>query len=173
MTDEEYFNAALAWTKLYVTPPCEVVNELVEMAQNSFFKGEPIRIARRKASKNILNAKWNWPGLQNYEHLDTKQKTNNIDIGELFIHMILMKAYALRRHELRMKSTGRMPFLMFNPIGDASTPRECIELDGVIKRFDDPFWESHPIPCGKPFCRCNIIALSEKEAAKRGYSNNS
>lgn len=68
-----------------------------------------------------------------------------------------------------------VPYLMYSAVGDERTRPEHLELDGVVKRADSKFWDSHTPPLGFN-CRCGMIPLSKEDAEDMGInkqSNNS
>lgn len=166
MNDSDYFNTALQWAKSKATSSEDVMQELAETAKRCFIEGKALKINKRNASQKILNATWHWPALDDSEGYLSIDKTNGAELAELFVHMVIMKGYALRRHDDHMRNTALQPWWLFDAVVDSSTPEDCENLNGTIKRFDDTFWIRHPIPCGRPFCRCKVIALSEKQALK-------
>lgn len=66
-------------------------------------------------------------------------------------------------------TAGSTPYLMFSAVGDQRARESHQELDGVIKKASDPFWNLYTPPLGYN-CRCTIIPLSEDDAKERGVS---
>ena len=66
-------------------------------------------------------------------------------------------------------TTEATPYLMYSAVGDSRTRQSHQELDGVIKKASDPFWNTHTPPLGYN-CRCSIIPISKEEAKSRGIS---
>lgn len=69
-------------------------------------------------------------------------------------------------------TSGATPYLMYSAVGDSRTRVSHLELDGIIKRADSPFWDKYQTPIGYN-CRCRMIPLSKKEAERRGISRKS
>lgn len=64
------------------------------------------------------------------------------------------------------------PYLMYSAVGDERTRPEHMKLDGVTKRADSIFWDSHTPPLGYN-CRCGIIPLSKEDAEEEGINRRS
>lgn len=167
MNNTDYFNAALQWAKSKAMTSEDVIQELAIIAKQGFIKGTSINISKRKASQKIINAVWRWSELDKADDYLSVDKTDSLAIAELFVHMVVMKAYALRRNDDHIQHTNTHPYWLFSAVTDGRTPEECVRLNSTIKKFDDPFWTRHPVPCGKPFCRCTVISLSERQALSK------
>ncbi len=63
------------------------------------------------------------------------------------------------------------PYLMYDAINDSRTRPSHRALDGVIRRVDDPFWDTH-YPANGYRCRCSVVSLSEKQAQARSNGDN-
>jgi SPP1 gp7 family putative phage head morphogenesis protein len=63
------------------------------------------------------------------------------------------------------------PYLMYDAINDSRTRPSHAALDGIIRRVDDPFWDTH-YPANGYRCRCSVVSLSEKQAQARSKGDN-
>jgi SPP1 gp7 family putative phage head morphogenesis protein len=63
------------------------------------------------------------------------------------------------------------PYLMYDAINDSRTRPSHRALDGVIRRVDDPFWDTH-YPANGYRCRCSVVSLTEKQAQARSNGDN-
>lgn len=93
------------------------------------------------------------------------------DPGEMtkrFLHRVTMTYYARRALRDLLSETDRAPYWMLVAIDDGRTPPECLRAANVVRRFEDPFWRQHPIPCAHPECRCRIRNFTAAEVARRG-----
>lgn len=66
-------------------------------------------------------------------------------------------------------TSGVTPYLMYTAVGDERTRPEHMKLDGVTKRADSAFWETHLPPISFN-CRCGVIPLSKEDADEVGIS---
>ena len=58
-----------------------------------------------------------------------------------------------------------LPYLMYETVGDARVRPEHQDLDGIVRRVDDPFWKQYYPPNGWN-CRCDVRQLPEDKSAK-------
>lgn len=55
-----------------------------------------------------------------------------------------------------------LPYIQYQTVGDARVRQEHAVLDNIIKRYDDPFWNTY-FPPNDWNCRCTVIQLDEAE----------
>jgi len=55
---------------------------------------------------------------------------------------------------------------MYDAINDSRVRPSHLALDGIIRRIDDPFWNTHSCPNGYR-CRCTLRSLTEAQAHAR------
>lgn len=77
--------------------------------------------------------------------------------------------YMAGKWERFIENAGNRPYLMYDAINDSRVRISHLALDGIIRRWDDPFWRTHSCPNGHR-CRCSILSLTEAQAQAR--SNN-
>lgn len=63
------------------------------------------------------------------------------------------------------------PYLMYDAINDSRTRPAHRKLDGIIRKIDDPFWNTHS-PCMGHRCRCRLLSLNESQALARSRDGN-
>lgn len=93
------------------------------------------------------------------------------EMVELFEQRVTAMYYAKRRQRLFLEAADVAPYWALVAIDDGRTPEECVRLAGVVRRFDDPYWEAYPVPCESVFCRCRMRALTEIEVSKLDGTN--
>ena len=83
------------------------------------------------------------------------------EMGELLVHRIQSKKYALNRDQSNFDPDLRSGLvgLRLSPIRDERTPRECIEESRTIRPVEDEFWKTHSVPCERLLCGCMITAI--------------
>ncbi|OGV64137.1 MAG: hypothetical protein A2283_12460 [Lentisphaerae bacterium RIFOXYA12_FULL_48_11] len=63
--------------------------------------------------------------------------------------------------------TALRPYFLYRH-GDSRNPRpHHLALDGLVLRYDDPFWKTHYPPNGWG-CKCKVLSLSKRDLAKMG-----
>lgn len=78
----------------------------------------------------------------------------------------IQDAYNLGRFEKTLETRETRPYLMYDAINDSRVRPSHLAMDNVIRRWDDPFWETNYPPNGY-MCRCRCITLSEAQAQAR------
>jgi uncharacterized protein with gpF-like domain len=58
------------------------------------------------------------------------------------------------------KNKDILPYLQYQTVSDGRVRKSHQELDNIIRRVDDKFWNNYYPPNGWN-CRCNVIQLSE------------
>ena len=86
---------------------------------------------------------------------------------DLVFRQNVQTAYSHGRWQQQQRNKDKKPYLMYSAIDDVRVRPTHLALNGVIRHIDDPFWHRY-YPSWAFRCRCTTIALSEKQAEKRG-----
>jgi SPP1 gp7 family putative phage head morphogenesis protein len=81
----------------------------------------------------------------------------------------LRTARAAGRWERIERNAERRPYLRYSAIQDARTRPEHAAWHGLIRRWDDPIWETLYPPNGWN-CRCLVQQYGERDLARKGWS---
>ncbi|MCD7779721.1 MAG: minor capsid protein [Candidatus Gastranaerophilales bacterium] len=103
--------------------------------------------------------------------VDTKGNAEKVQLGSMHrlktIYSVNMQtAYQTGRYKTQMDNVDNRPYWEYVAVMDASTRPEHAELNGLIFRYDDPFWNSFYPPNGWR-CRCRVNALSSYKLQKK------
>ena len=79
----------------------------------------------------------------------------------------LQSAYSTGKWETIERNAKTAPYLMYVAVDDGRTRPEHSQFDGLVLRWDNPFWKTHYPPNGWN-CRCGVIQLSELEVKEMG-----
>ena len=79
----------------------------------------------------------------------------------------MQSAYSAARYQRLRDNVDNRPYWQYSAVGDARTRPAHLALSGKIYRYDDPFWTTFYPPNGFN-CRCTVIALSDRDLARRG-----
>lgn len=90
------------------------------------------------------------------------QKFNAVWLETEYDTSIATATQSARWQEFKAQK-AMFPFLQYQTAGDDSVRDEHRLLDGVTKRFDDPFWLTYYPPNGWR-CRCEVIQLPDDNA---------
>lgn len=60
------------------------------------------------------------------------------------------------------------PYWQYVAVVDANTSPNDLALNGIIRRYDDPFWDKW-YPPNHFGCRCSVRALTKEYLSKKGY----
>ncbi|MFV2030603.1 phage minor head protein [Neisseria sp. S1] len=80
----------------------------------------------------------------------------------------MQSAYQAGRYQTYMGNIDNRPYWMYDAVGDHRTRPAHAAMDGLVYRYDDPFWATFYPPNGYR-CRCTVVALSERDVARNGY----
>lgn len=111
--------------------------------------------------------------------IDTQGNAEKIQLGSMYrlktIYSVNMQtAYQTGRYKTQMDNVDNRPYWEYVAVMDSATRPEHAMLNGLVYRYDDPFWKSFYPPNGWR-CRCRVNALSERNITKKKikpYSSN-
>ena len=95
------------------------------------------------------------------EYFGTPRRLNTI------YRVNMQSTYSAARYQRLRDNVDNRPYWQYSAIGDARTRPAHLALSGKIYRYDDPFWTTFYPPNGFN-CRCTVIALSDRDLARRG-----
>lgn len=72
----------------------------------------------------------------------------------------MQTSYMTGRYATQMDNVDNRPYWEYVAVMDSSTRPEHAMLNGMVYRYDDPFWKSFYPPNGCN-CRCRVNALSD------------
>ena len=86
---------------------------------------------------------------------------------ETLFHTYIDASYALVHYQSYIDDVDYAPFWQYDSINDTHTRPNHAALDGLVFRWDDPFWQSHYPPNGLN-CRCRVRTLSQDDLDDEG-----
>lgn len=115
----------------------------------------------QKELKPILQKK-GWWGEQIV--VDSQGVAEKVQLGSLYrlktIYSVNMQvAYQTGRYTTQMENVDNRPYWQYVAVMDSSTRPEHAQLNGLVYRYDDPFWKAFYPPNGWR-CRCRVNTLS-------------
>ena len=79
--------------------------------------------------------------------------------------------YGRGRSEHIIEHQATRHYLMYDAINDTRTRPTHLAMDGYVAPIGSPIWNQWNPPCGYR-CRCNLISLSPRQAAKYQAADN-
>ena len=79
----------------------------------------------------------------------------------------MQSAFNAGKYQGYMENIDSRPYWMYDAVNDSRTRPAHSAMDGLVYRYDDPFWATFYPPNGYN-CRCSVIALSEDDVARQG-----
>lgn len=103
--------------------------------------------------------------------VDSKGNAEKVQLGSMYrlktIYSVNMQtAYMTGRYKTQMDNTDNRPYWEYVAVMDSRTRPEHAMLNGLVYRYDDPFWRSFYPPNGWR-CRCRVNALSERNVKQK------
>lgn len=77
----------------------------------------------------------------------------------------MMTQYSIGNYKQQMEVIEDYPYWEYSAIEDNRTSNICRQLDGVVKRYDDPFWSAY-YPPNHFHCRSTVISRNKEELKK-------
>ena len=90
--------------------------------------------------------------------------------AELVMRMNGMAAYAAARHADQVASADIFPYWMYMCNLDGRERDSHARLNGLVLRYDDPFWKNH-YPPWEWGCRCYVTKITAAEAEDYGVAD--
>lgn len=81
----------------------------------------------------------------------------------------LRTAYAAGHWSRIVDHAQRAPYLLYDAVLDERTRPDHRSWDGIVLRWDDPWWQTHYPPNGWN-CRCSVVQLDERQLRRLGKS---
>ena len=144
-------------------------------------QGKPFAAWKKDILQHLENKGWLHPNGHNGKDI-IDPKTGEIfgsatDIG---IHSIprrleniyrtnMQAAYNAGQYQTYMADVDNRPYWQYDAVGDERTRAAHSAMDGLVYRYDDPFWTTFYPPNGYR-CRCSVMALSERDVERSGLA---
>ena len=136
------------------TTRLDMIQDILDELKRAMSEGRTMQDFQ-KTIKERMKVK-GWTG-ENPYRLETIFRTN------------MQSAYQAGRYKQMTDPdvVDERPYWMYVAVKDNGTRPSHRALDGVVRRYDDPFWDEWYPPNGFN-CRCKVIPLSAEAAARRG-----
>lgn len=134
----------------------DLLNDLAGAVTRSIENGGTIESFRRDFDDIIERTGWNYKGEKNWRTrtIYTTNMKSTYHAGRL-----------AQLNDPELLSVA--PFRMYRHGGSAEPRPEHLKWDKIVRRADDPWWNTHYTPNGWG-CSCYVIAVSEATAKRMG-----
>lgn len=151
----------------------KILNDIREAVDKALAEGKTFRDFQKEL-KPILQ-KRGWWGEQII--VDSNGVAEKVQLGSMYrlktIYSVNMQtAYMSGRHKTQLDNVDNRPYWEYVAVLDSRTRPEHAQLNGMVFRYDDPFWRSFYPPNGWR-CRCRVNALSPRNLKTKGYEASS
>ena len=145
----------------------KILNDIRDALDKALADGQTFRDFSKEL-KPILQ-KRGWWGEQII--VDSKGNAEKVQLGSMYrlktIYRVNMQtSYMTGRYATQMDNVDNRPYWEYVAVMDSSTRPEHAMLNGMVYRYDDPFWKSFYPPNGWN-CRCRVNALSDYKLKKK------
>ncbi len=155
-----------SWTQLYTSGHDHgfvvagatrdaLVKDFMQSVDGAIAEGKSLGSFQKEFDRIVGTHGWDYNGSRNWRSkviYDTNMRTSYA---------------AARRHQL-LEMTETNPYWQYVHSDAVKHPRpEHQALDGLVLRWDDPFWDTHYPPNGWG-CQCKVRALSPRQLRKLG-----
>jgi SPP1 gp7 family putative phage head morphogenesis protein len=148
----------------------DILQDIKDALDSSLQEGKSFQ-KFQKELRPLLQAK-GWWGQKMM--VDEKGQGELVQLGSPFrlktIYQTNMQSALMKgRYDGMMQAVDSRPFWQYIAIMDNRVRPDHAALNGMIFRYDDPFWNTHYPPNGYR-CRCRVRTLSQREVDRMGLS---
>lgn len=148
----------------------DLLADVREAVDQALADGETFDTFKAKLLPRLQKAGW-WGVREERDPLTGK--TRMVQLGSVrrlqtIFRTNLMTAYAAGEWAQIEDNAQDAPFLMYDAVDDNRTREQHRAWNGLVLRWDDPWWQTHRPPNGYN-CRCSVIQLNGEEVEAYGY----
>lgn len=133
----------------------DIIKDILDELTIALEKGLTMEEFQKSVTEKL---KGRWDGMTPYR-IDNIFRTN------------LLTAYAVGRYKQLTDPdvVDNRPYWQYDAVLDSRTRPTHRALDGQVRRYDDPFWDTWYPPNGFR-CRCGVISVSERQLKRKGLT---
>ncbi|MBS9777181.1 MAG: minor capsid protein [Gammaproteobacteria bacterium] len=146
----------------------DMLNDLKSSLDDAIASGKPFNAWKKELFNTLKRKGW-------LQKVAGKTEIFDPSTGEHFMggHRLqriyrtnMQSAYSAQQYQHYIANIDNRPYWRYDAVGDSRTRPSHSALNGLVYRYDDPFWSSHYPPNGYN-CRCSVTPLAERDI-KRG-----
>jgi len=145
----------------------DILNDIRTSVDKALSEGKTFEQFKKELKPTLQKKGW-W-GEQII--VDSKGNAEKVQLGSIHrlktIYSVNMQvSYQAGRYTSQIENADNRPYWEYIAVLDSKTRPEHAQLNGLVFRYDDPFWSSFYPPNGWR-CRCRVNALSKKNIADK------
>ncbi len=146
----------------------DVLQTIRDEVQKALDEGLTFRDFQKALEPKLVDLGWWGP----HEIMDADGVVSTVQLGSPYrlntIYRTNMQtSYMAGRYADFMTNVDNRPYWQYVAVMDSKTRPAHAALNGLVFRYDDPFWSTH-YPPNDWNCRCRVRALSQDNVDKRG-----
>ena len=148
----------------------DLLTDVRDAVDEAIANGETLDEFKRKLVPVLQKAGW-WGVREERDPLTGKIR--QVQLGgarrlQTIFRTNMMTAYAAGEWSQIEGAAEDAPYLMYDAVDDNRTRDQHRAWNGLVLRWDDPWWRTHRPPNGYN-CRCSVIQMNGEEIAAYGY----
>ncbi|MBQ9246461.1 minor capsid protein [bacterium] len=147
----------------------DILNDIKTSLDKALSEGKTFQEFQKELKPTLQKKGW-WGEVIT---VDTEGNAEKVQLGSMYrlktIYRVNMQtSYQSGRYKTQVENADNRPYWEYIAVMDASTRPEHAMLNGLIFRYDDPFWKAFYPPNGWN-CRCRVNALSDCNMKLNGF----
>ena len=150
----------------------EMLNDIKQSMVKAADAGQSFQHWRKDILQHLQNKGWLHPNGHNGKEIidpNTGEVFGAPRRLETIYRTNMQSAYSAGQYQTYMDNIDNRPYWLYDAVGDSRTRAAHAAMDGLVYRYDDPFWATFYPPNGYN-CRCSVMALAERDLAKYGVA---
>lgn len=135
----------------------DIINDIYQEMQKAIEEGTPIREFQKNTDEIYRKKGWQDTESRSPYRIRNIYRTN------------IQKVFNAGRYKQQIdpEVVKNRPYWQYDAVNDSNTRPNHLAMDGIIKRYDDPFWDTYYPPNGYQ-CRCNVRSRSARDLNRMG-----
>lgn len=142
----------------------DLLADVKQAVDDAIAEGQTLAQFKKLLMPRLMKAGW-WGMREQVDPLTGE--THLVQLGsarriETIFRTNMMMSYSAGEWAQIEETAKQAPYLMYDAVDDNRTREQHRAWNGLVLRWDDPFWNSHRPPNGWN-CRCSVIQLSQRD----------
>ncbi|UOO81177.1 minor capsid protein [Uruburuella testudinis] len=149
----------------------DMLNDIKQSMVKSADSGQSFNAWKKDILQHLQNKGWLHPNGHNGKDIidpGTGEVFGSPRRLETIYRTNMQSAYNVGLYQALMDNIEARPYWMYDAVADHRTRPAHAAMDGLVYRYDDPFWTTFYPPNGYN-CRCTVMALAERDIERGGH----